>query len=131
MADKKPESVYSAKPPATRLQYRGELGQNFTPATPAQMERLEAAEVERAKFDNYYITEEKAAEIPNEVLDKRPDIRDKIQYSQSDWPSRKASATRALGPLEGGCGETVENRRVTFEQLTAGDVGGDPSSRDS
>lgn len=123
----KPESQYSIKPPPTRNQHHVELGQDFTPATPSQMERLEATEKARAKFDSYYITEAKAREIPAEVLEARPDIKDRIQYSQPDWPAGKASATRALGPLEGGQGEQTETRSVSFEQLTAGDVGGDAS----
>lgn len=117
-------SQYSKRPPPTRNQPRVELGQNFTPASASQMKRLEALEAERVKFDSYYITEEKASEIPVEVLDARPDIRDRIEYSQRDWPAGKASATRALGALEGGQGEQTETRKVSFEQLTAGDVGG-------
>ncbi len=124
VSDKPADNAFSKKPPSTRFQHRVELGQDFTPATPSQMERLEAAEKERIKHDDWYITEEKAREIPQEVLDARPDIRSKIEYSQVDWPAGKASATKALGPLPGGEGQETDTRRVTFEQLTKGDVGG-------
>lgn len=125
MADRPTANEYSLKPPPTQHQHRVELGQDWTPATPSQMERLEQLEVQRAKFDGYYITEAKAAEIDPEVIATNPQLIDRIRYSQPDWPSGKASATKALGTLPGGCGESTDNRSVSFAQLTAGEVGPD------
>jgi hypothetical protein len=98
------------------------MGQDYTPASSAKMARLRDVELARQKYDKSYITAAEAREIPNEVLDADPDLAWRVRNSAQDWPENHASATEALGVLEGGEGQTTETRRLTFEELGQGEV---------
>ncbi len=108
------------KPASTRYQYRYPLGQNLTPASRSEMERLKVLEVARKKWDKSYIDAATAGSIPQEVVDGNPELAWRIQTSQPDWPEGRASATEALGVLPGGEGEEIEHRAVDAEALFTG-----------
>ena len=81
--------------------------------------KAKEAEVARAKTDPYYISAEQARALPSEVA-QRPEVMDRIRYSQRDWPESKSTATLALGPLKPGEGEVVQHRDADAESLFGG-----------
>lgn len=90
------------------------------PLNPEELEAARAVEAERKRWDRDYIDAATARSIPAEVLEKKPELRQRIKYSQPDWPEGRMSATEALGPLEGGAGEVVEQRNVDAAELFTG-----------
>jgi hypothetical protein len=82
-------------------------------------DRAKEVEKARAKVDKYYMTADEARALPPEVV-QRPEVQDRIRYSQRDWPESKSTATRALGPLEPGEGETVQQRGVEAGSIFEG-----------
>lgn len=76
-------------------------------------------EAERQKVDPHYITADEARGLPPEAQDQ-PHIRERIEYSRRDWPENKAVATVALGPLDGGAGETIVTREVDSASIFEG-----------
>jgi len=91
-----------------------------TPLTPDEVTRAREAEQARKRFDPHYMTADEARQIPSGMIASRPDLQDRIRYSQPDWPENRMSATQALGPLPGGSGETVERRAVGVEEIFRG-----------
>ncbi len=90
------------------------------PLTPEELAEARDVEKARKRHDPFYMDAKTAGEIPAEVLDKRPELRQRIEYSQPDWPEGRMSATEALGELKGGAGETVENRPTDAAELFTG-----------
>lgn len=82
-------------------------------------DRAKEVEAARAKVDKYYMTAEEARALPPEIA-QRPEVKDRIRYSQGDWPESRSTATRALGPLKPGEGETVQNRETVAETIFEG-----------
>ena len=82
-------------------------------------EKAKAAEAARAKADPYYITADAARALPQEARDL-PDIQQRIEHSRHDWPENKAAATIALGPLDTGEGERVEERKIETDTIFEG-----------
>lgn len=121
--DKAAASVRANKPAPTRnIHNTAEMGKNFAPATSKEMARLKEIEQQRMKYDKHYITAEEARGIDPAVVDANPDLAFRIQCSAPEWPENRASATQALGPLEGGTGERTELRQLTFDELAQGEV---------
>jgi hypothetical protein len=105
---------------ATRGSYDYGNGTNLTPASQKQQETLREQEKARQKWDKSYVTAEQARSIPKDLLATDPMLRARVEHSQPDWPEHRANATQALGPLEGGQGETVESRPTAAEDLFTG-----------
>lgn len=89
------------------------------PLVGRRFDEAKEAEAVRAKHDPMYIPADEARALPQEVLD-RPEVREKVRYSQPDWPETRSTASRALGELPTGCGEVVERRDVPAESLFGG-----------
>lgn len=89
----------------------------LTPLTPQELERAREGEKARKQWDDTYVTRDEAASIPQEALDKNPQLQHRIEYSRPDWPENRMSATQALGDLKGGDGETTERRPVEAGDL--------------
>lgn len=84
-----------------------------------RFDKAKEAEAARRKHDRYYISADEARSLPPEAQDL-PEIRDRIEHSRHDWPENKAVASVALGPLEGGEGETTINRDVEAASIFEG-----------
>lgn len=89
------------------------------PLVGEHFERAKAAEAARAERDPHYITAEQAQALPPEER-AQPDVQSRVQYSQGDWPETRSTATRALGELKPGAGETVQRRSVDADALFQG-----------
>lgn len=92
----------------------------IAPLTPAELEQERAREKERQKWDKSYITAAQAEKIPQEALDAQPGLKERIQYSQPDWPENRMAASTALKDAPAGAGETVEKRDVLTKDLFTG-----------
>jgi hypothetical protein len=99
-----------------------------TPLTQAELAEARAREAARKQWDPGYVTAAEARSIPPEALDANPELKWRVERSQPDWPENRMSATEALGPLAGGCGETVEVREIPTESLFGGAARSDASA---
>lgn len=89
------------------------------PLTGPQFREAKSAEAVRAKHDPHYITADEARKLPAEVA-QRPEVQSRIRYSQPEWPESRSTATKALGPLPTGEGQTVQERTVDAADLFGG-----------
>lgn len=89
------------------------------PLTGRHFDEAKAAESARKKYDPSYITADDARALPSDIA-QRPDMQERIRYSQPDWPESRSTATRALGPLPTGEGQEVDERVVESADLFQG-----------
>lgn len=84
-----------------------------------QFEQAKKAEAARAKVDRFYITADQARALPQEAREL-PEVQQRIEHSRHDWPENKAVASIALGPLETGEGERIEERKLDSNSIFEG-----------
>lgn len=95
-----------------------------TPLTPTEVDQAREVERQRQKWDPTYITAEQAKAMPPEVA-SRPDVSERIRYSQEDWPENRMAASVALDPLQPGAGEEyLRKDQVEASDLFTGEVSG-------
>ena len=93
---------------------------NYTrPLRGKYFEKAKEDEAARAKVDRHYITAPEARALPQEARNL-PEIQQRIEYSRNDWPENKAVASIALGPLETGEGERIEERKIESNTIFEG-----------
>lgn len=93
-----------------------------TVKNPLYRDQLAAAKDEerrRKDWDPSYITADEAREMPQDVA-AMPENLARIHYSREHWPENQAVASIALGPLQTGEGQVVQDRPVDAGSVFGG-----------